>query len=96
MLHTHPIPLWSFFFGLIIVSVIHMLKQVDRWALTRFIAVILGAAFAYGITVVNPVSMDPTPVNIVIAGAIAICAMILLMEFQVALFYCCSVCMPQF
>ncbi|RDL34946.1 DUF368 domain-containing protein [Photobacterium damselae] len=77
MLHTHPIPLWSFFFGLIIVSVIHMFKQVDRWALTRFIAVILGAAFAYGITVVNPVSMDPTPVNIVIAGAIAICAMIL-------------------
>ncbi|UKA27390.1 DUF368 domain-containing protein [Photobacterium damselae subsp. damselae] len=77
MLHTHPIPLWAFFFGLIIVSVIHMLKQVDRWALTRFIAVILGAAFAYGITVVNPVSMDPTPVNIVIAGAIAICAMIL-------------------
>lgn len=77
MLHTHPIPLWSFFFGLIIVSVIHMFKQVDRWALTRFIAVILGAAFAYAITVVNPVSMDPTPVNIVIAGAIAICAMIL-------------------
>ena len=77
MLHTHPIPLWSFFFGLIIVSVIHMFKQVDRWALTRFIAVILGAAFAYGITVVNPVSMDPTPVNIVIAGTIAICAMIL-------------------
>ncbi|UJZ95993.1 DUF368 domain-containing protein [Photobacterium damselae subsp. damselae] len=77
MLHTHPIPLWSFFFGLIIVSVIHMFKQVDRWTLTRFIAVILGAAFAYGITVVNPVSMDPTPVNIVIAGAIAICAMIL-------------------
>ncbi|NVP01269.1 DUF368 domain-containing protein [Photobacterium damselae subsp. damselae] len=77
MLHTHPIPLWSFFFGLIIVSVIHMFKQVDRWALTRFIAVILGAAFAYGITIVNPVSMDPTPVNIVIAGAIAICAMIL-------------------
>ncbi|HIF9200121.1 TPA: DUF368 domain-containing protein [Photobacterium damselae] len=77
MLHTHPIPLWSFFFGLIIVSVIHMFKQVDRWALTRFMAVILGAAFAYGITVVNPVSMDPTPVNIIIAGAIAICAMIL-------------------
>ena len=77
MLHTHPIPLWSFFFGLIIVSVIHMFKQVDCWALTRFIAVILGAAFAYAITVVNPVSMDPTPVNIVIAGAIAICAMIL-------------------
>ena len=77
MLHTHPIPLWSFFFGLIIISVIHMLKQVDKWNVSRFIAIILGVTFAYGITVLHPVAMDPTPLNIFIAGAIAICAMIL-------------------
>lgn len=77
MLHTHPIPLWSFFFGLIIISVIHMLKQVDKWNVNRFIAIILGVTFAYGITVLHPVAMDPTPLNIFIAGAIAICAMIL-------------------
>ncbi|MGF1876339.1 DUF368 domain-containing protein [Photobacterium frigidiphilum] len=77
MLHTHPIPLWSFFFGLIIVSVIHMFKQVEQWEITRFIAVAAGAFFAYGITVLHPLAMEPTLLNVVIAGAIAICAMIL-------------------
>ncbi len=77
MLETHPIPLWSFFFGLIIISVIHMFKQVDKWTIGRFIAIILGAVFAYGITVLHPVAMEPTPINVLIAGAIAICAMIL-------------------
>ncbi len=77
MLHTHPIPLWSFFFGLIIVSVIHMFKQVEQWKITRFIAVAAGAFFAYGITVLHPLAMEPTLLNVVIAGAIAICAMIL-------------------
>jgi len=77
MLQTHPIPLWSFFFGLIIVSVIHMFKQVEQWKITRFIAVAAGAFFAYGITVLHPLTMEPTLLNVVIAGAIAICAMIL-------------------
>ncbi len=77
MLETHPIPLWSFFFGLIIISVIHMFKQVDKWTIGRFIAIIFGAVFAYGITVLHPVAMEPTPINVLIAGAIAICAMIL-------------------
>lgn len=77
MLHTHPIPLWSFFFGLIIISVIHMFKQVEQWNVGRVIAVIAGTAFAYGITVLHPLTMEPTYLNIVIAGSIAICAMIL-------------------
>jgi len=77
MLDTHPIPLWSFFFGLIIVSVIHMFKQVEQWKTTRFIAVLAGAFFAYGITVLHPLNMEPTLLNMVIAGSIAICAMIL-------------------
>lgn len=77
MLHTHPIPLWSFFFGLIIVSVIHMLKQVEQWKITRLIGLTAGAVFAYGITVLHPLTMEPTLLNVVIAGSIAICAMIL-------------------
>ncbi|MGF1701808.1 DUF368 domain-containing protein [Photobacterium makurazakiensis] len=77
MLHTHPIPLWSFFFGLIVISVIHMFKQVEDWKMTRGIAIIAGAAFAYGITVLHPLTLDPTYINIMLAGSIAICAMIL-------------------
>ncbi|QUM84828.1 DUF368 domain-containing protein [Moritella sp. 28] len=77
MLHTHPIPLWSFFFGLIIISVNHMFKQVEYWKVSRFVAVIIGIGFAYSITVLQPLNLEPTSINILLAGSIAICAMIL-------------------
>jgi len=77
LLVTHPIPLWSFFFGLILVSVYHILKQVEHKDIIRAVFTVLGIGFAYTITVLNPLEMDPTNINIVLAGAIAICAMIL-------------------
>lgn len=77
LLVTHPIPLWSFFFGLILVSVFHMLKQVEQRTVSRFIFLLLGVAFAYSITVLKPLHMEPTSLNVLLAGSIAICAMIL-------------------
>jgi len=77
LLSNHPIPLWSFFFGLIIASVIHMLKQVKKWKITPLISLLCGVIFAYAITVLHPINMEPTQLNMLIAGAIAICAMIL-------------------
>ncbi len=77
LLETHPIPLWSFFFGLILVSVFHMLKQIEKRSLSRVIALLLGITFAYSITILQPLQLDPTSANIVLAGAIAISAMIL-------------------
>jgi len=77
LLINHPIPLWSFFFGLILVSVFHILKQVEKKDVIRGILVLLGVAFAYFITVLKPLEMDPTNLNFILAGAIAICAMIL-------------------
>lgn len=76
-LETHPVPVWSFFFGLILVSVYHMLKQVEQRTLSRFLCLVLGVVFAYTITVLQPLQMDPTHLNIFLAGMIAICAMIL-------------------
>ncbi|EEX94678.1 hypothetical protein VIOR3934_20926 [Vibrio orientalis CIP 102891 = ATCC 33934] len=77
LLVTHPIPLWSFFFGLILVSVFHMLKQIEQRSLSRFVLLLLGVAFAYSITVLNPLQLEPTSINVLLAGGIAICAMIL-------------------
>ena len=77
LLVTHPIPLWSFFFGLILVSVFHMLKQIEQRSLSRLIFLLLGVAFAYSITVLNPLQLEPTSINVLLAGGIAICAMIL-------------------
>lgn len=77
MLETHPISLWSFFFGLIIISVVHIFKQVQQWQVTRLISVAVGIFFAYAITVLHPLSIEPTQLNIILAGSLAICAMIL-------------------
>ncbi|MGX9416457.1 DUF368 domain-containing protein [Vibrio sp. WJH972] len=77
LLTTHPVPLWSFFFGLILVSVYHIGKQIESFSLTRILGFLAGLGFAYTITVLQPMSMSPTSFNFMIAGSIAICAMIL-------------------
>ncbi|WP_339386517.1 DUF368 domain-containing protein [Vibrio caribbeanicus] len=77
LLEHHPIPLWSFFFGLILVSVFHMLKQVQTKSISRFIFLLFGVGFAYAITVLHPLELEPSSLNILIVGAVAICAMIL-------------------
>ncbi|MEL7290140.1 MAG: DUF368 domain-containing protein, partial [Pseudomonadota bacterium] len=77
LLVTHPIPLWSFFFGLILVSVFHMLKQIEQRSASRALLLALGVGFAYTITILNPLQLEPTSINVLLAGAIAICAMIL-------------------
>ncbi|WP_104401712.1 DUF368 domain-containing protein [Vibrio penaeicida] len=77
LLVTHPIPLWSFFFGLILISVVHVLKQVEKKNVVTGLFLLLGVAFAYTITVLSPLQMADTSLNIFIAGMIAICAMIL-------------------
>ncbi len=77
LLVTHPIPLWSFFFGLILVSVFHMLKQIEQRSINSAVMLLLGIAFAYSITILNPLQLEPTSLNVLFAGGIAICAMIL-------------------
>ncbi|GAD79679.1 hypothetical protein VEZ01S_19_00940 [Vibrio ezurae NBRC 102218] len=77
LLVTHPVPLWSFFFGLILVSVWHIMRQIHSFELSRWIGFILGVGLAYAMTVLNPLHLEPTAINIVLSGAVAICAMIL-------------------
>ncbi|WP_299796419.1 DUF368 domain-containing protein [uncultured Shewanella sp.] len=77
LLATYPIPVWSFFFGLIVISVVHMLKQVKRFSVLRLMIFAAGVFFAWGITMLNPISMEMTYLNVFIGGSIAICAMLL-------------------
>ncbi|MCV5342383.1 DUF368 domain-containing protein, partial [Escherichia coli] len=63
LLDTHPIPLWSFFFGLILVSVYHIIRQVEQRDLVRFVILLVGVGFAYSITVLKPLHMEPTATN---------------------------------
>jgi len=78
LLENEPILLWSFFFGLVMASIIFIGKQVEKWNYKLLLLAILGATFGYTITIVSSTSV--TEINylfLVFAGAIASCAMIL-------------------
>ncbi len=78
LLENEPILLWSFFFGLVLASIIYIAKQITKWNLIVAIMLICGAFLAYYITTLNPlVSENSSSLYILFAGAIAICAMIL-------------------
>ena len=78
LLESQPILLWSFFFGLVLASIIYIAKQISNWNFKAFLILVLGAALAFYITTLNPlVSENSSSLFLFLAGAIAICAMIL-------------------
>ena len=77
LLATYPVMLWSFFFGLILVSGVHMLKQIGYWGAGNIALLLLGIAVSYGIGLMTPAHVSPGLGVFFMAGAIAICAMIL-------------------
>jgi len=77
MLHTYPVLVWAFFFGLIIASTILISRQIRSWNARNASMLAITAAVAYFITVAAPAQMPEGPGYIFLAGCIAICAMIL-------------------
>ena len=77
LLEFHPIPLWSFFFGLILASAIYILKGLDKWSIQNIISLIIGVGIAAFICVASPAQTPDALWFIFLSGAIAICAMIL-------------------
>ena len=77
MLINQPVLIWSFFFGLVVASIIIVSTRIRRWSISRFVALFLGAAVAYWIVGLVPVQTPDTWWFLMLSGAIAICAMIL-------------------
>lgn len=77
LLEQHPILIWSFFFGLIIASIYFVGKQIKTWNIASIISVVLGTVIAYYISTLPSLGANNSPYFLLIAGAIAICAMIL-------------------
>ena len=78
LLENEPILLWSFFFGLVVASIIFIGKQVENWNYKFLFLAMFGVAFGYIITIASSTTL--TEINylfLVFAGAIASCAMIL-------------------
>ena len=77
LLDKQPIQIWSFFFGLIIISSISVAKEITKWNAYTVLSCLFGIAIAYVITIVTPSTTPNELWFVFISGAIAICAMIL-------------------
>lgn len=77
LLEIYPIMVWSFFFGLVLASIIYIGKQITRWSIPAIIALLVGAIIAYYITVVGPTEAPQSWWFFFLSGCIAIIAMIL-------------------
>ncbi|GAA0877475.1 DUF368 domain-containing protein [Algoriphagus jejuensis] len=77
LMSNHPIPLWSFFTGLILVSAFLILRDIKRWHLGVVLAVIVGAGIAWWVTNLPPTTTPNATWFTFLSGSIAICAMIL-------------------
>jgi putative membrane protein len=77
LLATHPLLVWSFFFGLIVGSAIYVGRKIKKWNLFSLFMLIAGTSLAYYITISTPASTTDALWFIFISGCIAISAMIL-------------------
>ncbi|WP_411894628.1 DUF368 domain-containing protein [Winogradskyella sp. A2] len=77
LLHNEPILLWSFFFGLVLASILYIAKQISKWSLKVILAIILISILSYYITLAEPFASPDSPYYLLFCGFIAIIAMIL-------------------
>lgn len=77
LLEEHPILLWAFFFGLVLASIIFVLKKLERLNFAALIGLLFGGIFAYQLTQLGAIASSESVIYLFFSGAIAICAMIL-------------------
>ncbi|HVR42282.1 MAG TPA: DUF368 domain-containing protein [Thermoanaerobaculia bacterium] len=76
-LENRGVWVWSFFFGLVLASVLTVSRRIARWNPRLVILALLGAVGAWIFVGLVPVQTPQTWWFLFLAGAIAICAMIL-------------------
>ena len=76
-LEHHPVPLWAFFFGLILASALVLLRQVQNWSAARALCLLSGVALAVFIALSPVATLDVGLAGVFLSGFLAICAMIL-------------------
>lgn len=77
VLQNHPVPLWAFFFGLILASALVLLQQVEKWSFPRVLCLLAGVAVALFIALSPMLALDVGLAGVFLSGFLAICAMIL-------------------
>jgi len=76
-LEEYEVLVWSFFFGLVVASIITVISKVKIWQLSRYVALLAGTVIALFIVIMTPTETPESWWFIYLSGMIAICAMIL-------------------
>lgn len=77
LLDTQPIVVWSFFFGLVIASILFIWKEITTWSLKAIVSLLIGIVISYYITIAKPTESPDSYWYLFISGFLAIIAMIL-------------------
>ena len=77
LLLEKPILVWAFFFGLVLASILFVIKKINQWKLGEFLGLIIGTFLAYQLTKLGALGNSESMFYLFISGSIAICAMIL-------------------
>ncbi|MGB0280401.1 MAG: DUF368 domain-containing protein [Flavobacteriaceae bacterium] len=77
LLEHYPIPLWAFFFGLILGSAFVLKNAINQWNITSVLMLLLGAFLAFGIGLVTPSQGSESLLYLFFCGMLVVIAMIL-------------------
>lgn len=77
LLEHYPIPLWAFFFGLILGSAFVLKNAINQWNITSVLMLLLGAFLAFGIGLVTPSQGSESLLYLFFCGMLLVIAMIL-------------------
>ena len=77
LLERHERWTMAFFFGLILLSVLYVARDVRRWSASTVLALVAGTAVAVGIALLAPASENANVVYVFLCGVVAISSMIL-------------------
>ena len=77
LLDDQPLLIWSFFFGLVVATVFILLTEIERWTVIRAGLFGSGLLIAVVVSSLPVLTTEPSLPFLFLAGAIAICAMIL-------------------
>ena len=77
LIETHPDLVYGLFFGLIVASIVVLLRSLEGVRPVEWAAILAGAAIGFGIVNLVPVSTPDAPWFIALSGALAVSAMLL-------------------
>ena len=78
LIHDYPVAISSLFFGVVAASAVIARREISRWRLSLYILFIASSATTFALLGIRSGSIrEPGTYMIFIAGAIAICAMVL-------------------